>query len=238
MKIKTIELLRSSQSWDGAALPDYPTDRPELIVKRMVFPVGAKTGWHHHTVINYGLVEQGALTIVCEDGSEHTFKQGEAIVEVIGTIHRGENRGDKPVILNMFYASAPELEITVQHPDFRLPVLRKTSREKAAAAEKDTPAMRVEKRLQKLVMALGKHVLTRKQIMANMGLKEKSRQSFIDNYYKPANERFLIEFAWPGTPNKPVQGYRLTPLGIDLLEELKKNQPAQNQPVENQNTPI
>lgn len=128
MKIKTTELLRSSQSWDGAALPNYPAGRPELIVKQMVFPVGAKTGWHHHTVINYGIIEQGALTIVCEDGSERTFHQGEAIVEVIGTIHRGENRGDEPVILNMFYASAPAQEITVQHSDFRLSVRRKPTR--------------------------------------------------------------------------------------------------------------
>ena len=89
--------------------------KPELIVKRMVFPVGAKTGWHHHNVINYGIVEQGELTIVCQDGNERTFRQGEAITEVIGTVHRGENRGNCPVVLNMFYVSAPGLVITEQH---------------------------------------------------------------------------------------------------------------------------
>ena len=39
-------------------------------------------------MINYGIVEQGELTIVCEDGYERTFHAGEAIVEVVGTIHR------------------------------------------------------------------------------------------------------------------------------------------------------
>ena len=117
MKIKSIELLRTSQTWDGAALPDYPAARPELRAIRMIFPVGAKTGWHHHTVINYGIVEQGDLTIVCRDGSERIFHEGEAIVEVVGTIHRGENRCGKPVILNMFYVSAPGLEVTIQHPE-------------------------------------------------------------------------------------------------------------------------
>jgi len=116
MEIKSTELLRSSQAWDGSALPDYPSGSPELVVCRMVFPVGAKTGWHHHTVINYGIVEQGELTIVCQDGTERTFREGEAIVEVVGTIHRGENRGAKPVILNMFYVSTPGLTITVRHP--------------------------------------------------------------------------------------------------------------------------
>ena len=115
--IKTTELLRSTQTWDGAALPAYPNGKPELIVNRMTFPVGAKTGWHHHTVINYGIIEQGELTIVCRDGKEHTFHEGEAMIEVVGTVHRGENRGSKPVILNMFYVSTPGQSVTVQHPE-------------------------------------------------------------------------------------------------------------------------
>ena len=117
MSINSIELLRTSNTWDGAALPAYPTERPELRVVRLEFPVGAKTGWHHHTVINYGIVEQGELTIVCIDGSEKTFHEKEALVEVVGTIHRGENRGSKPVVLNMFYISSPGMEITIQHPE-------------------------------------------------------------------------------------------------------------------------
>ena len=118
MNLKTLELLRTSVSCDGVALPDYPTGRPELVVNRLVFPVGAMTGWHHHNVINYGIVEQGDLTIVCADGNERTFHEGEAIVEVVGTIHRGENRGNKQVILNMFYISQPGQVITEQHPEF------------------------------------------------------------------------------------------------------------------------
>lgn len=117
MAIKTTELIRTSQSWDGANLPDFPQGKPELRVIRLDFPVGAKTGWHHHTVVNYGIVQQGDLTIVCQDGSEKTFYEGEPLVEVIGTIHRGENRGSRPIILNMFYFSSPGQEITIQHPE-------------------------------------------------------------------------------------------------------------------------
>ena len=119
MNIKTTELLRSTRTWDGAALPQYPTGQPELIVNRLEFPVGAKTGWHHHTVINYGIIERGDLTIVCQDGTERTFHEGEAMIEVIGTVHRGENRGTKPVVLNMFYASTPGQEVTIQHPEMQ-----------------------------------------------------------------------------------------------------------------------
>ncbi|MBR0309747.1 MAG: cupin domain-containing protein [Paludibacteraceae bacterium] len=117
MAIKTTELLRTSESWDGALLPDFPAGQPELRVLRLDFPVGSKTGWHQHPVINYGIVQQGELTIVCQDGREKTFREGEALVEVINTVHRGENRGTKPVILNMFYFSSRGQEITIQYPD-------------------------------------------------------------------------------------------------------------------------
>lgn len=120
MVIKTTELIRTSESWDGVLLPNFPTGQLELRVLRLDFPVGAKTGWHHHPVINYGIVQQGELTIVCQDGSEKTFHEGEALVEVIDTIHRGENRGTKPVILNMFYFASLGVEITIQHPEMKV----------------------------------------------------------------------------------------------------------------------
>ena len=115
--IQTTELIRTSQSWDGVQLPDFPKGKPELTVLQMTFPVGAVTGWHHHTAVNYGIVEQGDLTIVCQDGKERTFHEGEPLVEVVGTIHRGENRGTKPVILDMFYFAEPGQTLTIQHPE-------------------------------------------------------------------------------------------------------------------------
>jgi quercetin dioxygenase-like cupin family protein len=78
------------------------------------------TGWHHHTAVNYGIVEQGELTIVCQDGKERTFHECEALVEVVGTIHRGENRGTKPVILYMFYLAQKGMPLAVQHPEIPL----------------------------------------------------------------------------------------------------------------------
>ena len=67
-EVKTFELARMSQSWDGAELPDYPVSKPELIVKRYVFPSVSKLGWPCHPVMNYGLMQQGELTIVGADG--------------------------------------------------------------------------------------------------------------------------------------------------------------------------
>ena len=116
-RVRTTELLRTGRSWDGAELPDYPEGRPELVCIRYEFPAGQKLGWHHHPVMNYGIVEQGELTIVSRDGQEKVVRQGEALAEMVGTIHRGENRGSIPVILNMFYISGEGLPLSVQHPE-------------------------------------------------------------------------------------------------------------------------
>ena len=118
-EVKVIELKRTSQSWDGVELPDYPVGKPELVVKRYVFPRGSKLGWHHHPVMNYGILQQGELTIIGLNGEEKTVKAGEAVVEMVGTIHHGENRGDKTVVLDMFYISQKGTPIAVQHPEVK-----------------------------------------------------------------------------------------------------------------------
>ena len=116
-EVSVTELARTSQSWDGVELPDYPTGRPELVIRRYVFPGGSRLGWHHHPVMNYGIVQQGELTIVGLDGKEKTVRAGEAVVEMVGSIHHGENRGDKTVVLDMFYISQPGTPISVPHPE-------------------------------------------------------------------------------------------------------------------------
>ena len=119
-KVESTELIRTSQSWDGVELPDYFQGRPELVAVKYVFPAGKKLGWHHHPVMNYGILVQGELTIIGQDGKEKVVHEGEAVVEMVNTIHHGENRGTKPVILYMFYLSQKGKELAVQHPEIPL----------------------------------------------------------------------------------------------------------------------
>ena len=102
-QVVSTELIRTSQSWDGVELPDY-----------------FKLGWHHHPVMNYGILVQGELTIIGLDGKTHVVHEGEAVVEMVGTVHHGENRGTKDCILYMFYLSQKDLPLAVQHPDIPL----------------------------------------------------------------------------------------------------------------------
>ena len=116
-EVRTTELVRTSQSWDGVELPDYLQGRPEIVGMKYEIPAGQKLGIHYHPVMNFGILVQGDLTIISEDGKEKVVHEGEAVVEMVGTVHHGENRGTKPVVLYMFYLSQTGLPLSVHQPE-------------------------------------------------------------------------------------------------------------------------
>ena len=113
-KVVTTELVRTDKSWDGVELPDYLQGRPEIVGMKYEIPAGQKLGMHFHPVMNFGILVQGDLTIISKDGLEKTVHEGEAVVEMVNTVHHGENRGTKPVILYMFYLSQKDMPLSVQ----------------------------------------------------------------------------------------------------------------------------
>ena len=60
---------------------------------------------------------QGAVGLHLGDDA---IDEGEAVVEMVNTIHHGENRGSVPVILYMFYLSQKDMPLAVQHPEIPL----------------------------------------------------------------------------------------------------------------------
>ena len=85
------------------------------------------------------------------------------------------------------------------------------------------PKDKEEARVYKLVLVLGKQVLPRRQIIADLGMRQQSRHTFINNYWRPAWERGLMDLAYPASPNKPEQAYRLTAKGLELWAKLTGN---------------
>ena len=116
-EMKSVELLRTSQSWNEVDLPDYPLGRPELVAMKYIIPPGKKLGWHHHVAMNHGVLVQGELTIIAQDGKTKVMQAGEVVVEMVDAIHYGENRGTEPVVLYMFYLSQKDMPLSVQHPE-------------------------------------------------------------------------------------------------------------------------
>ena len=119
-EVQSVELLRTSQSWNEVDLPDYPQGKPELVAVKYIIPPRKKLGWHHHVAMNHGVLVQGELTINSQDGKTKVLRPGEVVVEMVDAIHHGENNGKEPVVLYMFYLSQKDMTLTVQHPEIPL----------------------------------------------------------------------------------------------------------------------
>lgn len=83
------------------------------------------------------------------------------------------------------------------------------------------PISKADERLHKLIAAIGDKTMPRRQIIAYLDLKQRSRRNFMDNYLRPAIEKGYVVLAKPDSPNSPDQAYRLSANGLELLEHIR-----------------
>ncbi len=107
-------LTKTSLSWDGSLLPDYPKGTPEITILRIEIPPGVQLSFHNHPTINAGVLLEGELTVVTEDNKILHLKAGDSIVEVVNKRHYGKNEGTKSAELVVFYAGVPDTPITIE----------------------------------------------------------------------------------------------------------------------------
>lgn len=110
------ELAKATRSWDGNSLPAYPQGQPEVTILRISIPPGVRLDTHSHPVINAGVLTSGQLTVVTTEGKTLHLKTGDAIVEVVNTLHYGINEGDIPAEIIVFYAGVAGMPITLPAP--------------------------------------------------------------------------------------------------------------------------
>ena len=107
-------LAKTSSSWDGSRLPDYPKGTPEVTILRIKIPPGSQLPLHKHPVINAGVLLNGELTVVTDDNKTLHLKAGDAIVEVVNKWHYGKNEGKETAEIIVFYAGALDMPISVE----------------------------------------------------------------------------------------------------------------------------
>lgn len=112
--VKVDVLAKTSSSWDGGTLPDFPKGKPEVTILRITIPPGAHLPLHEHPVINAGLLLSGELTVETEDKKILYLKAGDSIVEVVNTWHSGKNEGNIPAEIVVFYAGIQGTPITIK----------------------------------------------------------------------------------------------------------------------------
>jgi len=108
------ELVKSSSSWDGEALPEYPEGVPEVTILRIIIPQGAQLPIHEHPVINAGVLLTGELTVITVDNKVLHLKAGDPIVEVVDKWDYGKNEGSEPAEIIVFYAGIKDMPITIK----------------------------------------------------------------------------------------------------------------------------
>jgi quercetin dioxygenase-like cupin family protein len=109
----TKELVKTTRSWNGALLPEYPKGQPEITILRISIPPGTRLDTHTHPVINAGMLLTGQLTVVTADGKVLHLKAGDPIVEVVNTWHYGINEGNVPADIVLFYVGIINTPITI-----------------------------------------------------------------------------------------------------------------------------
>ena len=112
--IVTNTLIKSTHSWDGSLLPSYPEGQPEVTILKIIIPAGVKIPLHQHPYINAGILTKGELTVVTKTGEKLFMTAGDHIIEVINKWHFGENSGNVPAEIIVFYAGIKGQPITIK----------------------------------------------------------------------------------------------------------------------------
>lgn len=99
-------LKKTSVTGNGQKITYLLTDRAEVTAMTVELTPGAETGWHQHPVPVYAYVVSGTLLVELQDGQALSFGPGEAVIEVVNTLHNGKNKGTEPVKLAVFYLGA------------------------------------------------------------------------------------------------------------------------------------
>lgn len=104
-QVKVTPLLKTQTSWDGTPL-QYPQGQAEITGMLVELAPGAATGWHSHPVPSFGMVLEGEIEVTLDNGKTRRIKAGEAVAEVVHTLHNGRNVGPGTLKLIVFYAGA------------------------------------------------------------------------------------------------------------------------------------
>lgn len=113
--ISSQTVLKTRTSWDGTPL-HYPIGQAEVTGMLVEIAPHAETGWHQHPAPSFGFILQGELDVALKNGQIKHLKAGDAVAEVVNTLHNGRNNGDIPVKLVVFYAGVATQPQLTQRP--------------------------------------------------------------------------------------------------------------------------
>jgi quercetin dioxygenase-like cupin family protein len=111
--VKVSTVLKTETTWDGKPI-EYPSGKAEITGIVVEIAPGGETGWHLHPVSSFGMVLEGELEVQLKNGALKQLKAGDALAEVVNTLHNGRNVGSAPVKLVVFYAGAVGQKLSIK----------------------------------------------------------------------------------------------------------------------------
>lgn len=111
--VKVQPVLNTNFSWDGKPI-EYPSGKAEVVGMMVEIAPGGETGWHLHPIPSFAMVLEGELELQLKSGLVKRLKAGEALAEVVNTVHNGRNVGCVPVRLVVFYIGLEGEQQTVR----------------------------------------------------------------------------------------------------------------------------
>lgn len=111
--VKASTVLKAEKSWDGKSIV-YPEGKPEITSMIIEIAPGGETGWHLHPVSSFAVVLEGELEVQLKSGEVKRIKSGEALAEVVNTLHNGRNVGTVTVKLVVFYTGTVGQKLSVK----------------------------------------------------------------------------------------------------------------------------
>jgi quercetin dioxygenase-like cupin family protein len=109
------ELLRTTKTWNGGDIV-YPAGKAEITSIKVTIEEGKTTPFHCHPVPTMGYILKGTVEVETKSGEKTLVSEGESMVEVLSTLHRGKAIGG-PVEILVFYAGAESMPTTVLAAD-------------------------------------------------------------------------------------------------------------------------
>lgn len=104
-------ILKTTTSWDGGVFT-YPEGQAEVTSIILRIEEGKTPRFHCHPVPTLGYVLSGSLEVETREGKKVAIEQGQSVVEVMRTVHRGiATGGDAEIVV--FYAGAEGIPVTV-----------------------------------------------------------------------------------------------------------------------------
>lgn len=108
-------LLQTTTTWEGGKIV-YPGGEAEVTAVILRINEGDEPPFHCHPVPTLGYVLTGVVEVETQDGKKRRISQGESVVEVMNTVHRG-TAIEAPVEIIVFYAGAQGIPNTVLPAD-------------------------------------------------------------------------------------------------------------------------